>query len=126
MTAFSETKKCLFCAKLLRGRADKKFCDDACRNSHNNQQKAKSNYSNYVRNINNTLFKNRRILEQILPANEEITRASQEKLVQNGYVFKYHTHTYTNHKGNIYYYCFDYGYLPLQNNRYLIVRRKEG
>jgi predicted nucleic acid-binding Zn ribbon protein len=126
MTAFSEIKKCLFCTKPLRGRADKKFCDDACRNSHNNQQKAKSNYSNYVRNINNTLFKNRRILEQILPANEEITRASQEKLVQKGYVFKYHTHTYTNHKGNIYYYCFDYGYLPLQNNRYLIVRRKEG
>ena len=47
-------------------------------------------------------------------------------LIQKGYVFKYHTHTYTNHKGSIYYYCFDYGYLPLENNWFLVVRRKEG
>ena len=126
MTTSAETKKCLFCNKLLRGRADKKFCDDACRNSYNNQQKAKTNYSNYIRNINNTLLKNRRILEDILPANEETAKASQDKLIQKGYIFKYHTHTYTNQKGNVYYYCYDYGYLPLENNWYLIVRRKEG
>ncbi len=126
MTSISETKKCLFCTKPLRGRADKKFCDDGCRNSYNNQQKSKSGYSNYVRNIYNTLFKNRRILEQILPSNEDIIRINLDKLILKGYVFKYHTHTYTNQKGSIYYYCFDYGYLPLENNWFLIVRRKEG
>jgi hypothetical protein len=121
----SETKKCLFCSKLVRGRADKKFCHDACRNSYNNQLKAKTNYSNYVRSINNTLSKNRRILEAMLSDNEEIAKANQDILVQKGYVFKYHTHTHTNQKGNVYYYCYDYGYLRLENNRYLIVRRKE-
>jgi predicted nucleic acid-binding Zn ribbon protein len=125
MTTSPQTKKCLFCNKPLRGRTDKKFCDDACRNSYNNQQKAKSNYSSYIRNINNTLLKNRRILEHILPAEEETVKTNGDKLLQKGFVFKYHTHTYTNQKGNIYYYSYDYGYLPLENNWYLVVRRKE-
>jgi hypothetical protein len=125
MTGFSETKNCLFCSKILRGRADKKFCDDACRNSYNNQQKAKSSYSGYIRSINNALIKNRRILENELPDDKETITSNEDKLVQKGFAFKYHTHTYTNQKGNVYYYCYDYGYLPLDNNRYLIVRGKK-
>jgi predicted nucleic acid-binding Zn ribbon protein len=121
----SETKKCLFCSKPVRGRADKKFCHDACRSSYNNQEKAKTNNSSHIRYINNTLFKNRRILEEMLPADEDVAKANQDKLMQKGYVFKYHTHIYTNQKGQVYYYCYDYGFLPLENNRYLIVRRKD-
>ena len=63
-------KKCIECNKLLKGRADKKFCDDLCRNSYNN--KLNSDTNGYVRNINNTLRKNRRILEETLPAAEEM------------------------------------------------------
>ena len=38
MTAFEQekNKKCLSCGKLLKGRVDKKFCDDYCRNNYNN------------------------------------------------------------------------------------------
>jgi hypothetical protein len=125
MTASPETKKCLFCNKPLRGRTDKKFCADACRNSYNNLQKAKSSYSSYIRNINNTLLKNRRILESLLPADKKTANANEDKLLQKGFVFKYHTHTYTTQEGNIYYYCYDYGYLPLENKWYMVVRRKE-
>ena len=60
--ASNETKTCLACGKPLKGRIDKKFCDDYCRNNYNNQQKAKGSHSSYVRNINNTLLKNRKIL----------------------------------------------------------------
>jgi hypothetical protein len=49
----------------FKGRADKKFCDDYCRTNYNNQLKSCEN--NYVRNINNALGKNRRILEELLP-----------------------------------------------------------
>lgn len=126
MTAPLDTKTCLYCDKPLRGRTDKKFCDDACRNSHNNRQKLKSNFSNYTRSINNALLKNRSILEKLLPLSEENMKTTQEKLIQKGFLFKYHTHTYTNLKGSVYYFCYDYGYLPLNNKWYLIVRRKEG
>ena len=77
MSAF-ETKTCLACGKPLKGRVDKKFCDDYCRNNYNNQQKAKGSHSNFVRNINNTLLKNRKILESILPEGEETAKASKD------------------------------------------------
>ncbi len=119
----TETKNCLTCDKPLRGRTDKKFCDDHCRNSYNNQLKAITN--NQVRNINNALKKNRRILEELLPVPEKMGKANKEKLLQKGFVFKYVTHLYTNKRGSIYYFCYDYGYLPLENDWYLIVKRKE-
>ena len=68
MTA-TETATCLNCEKTLKGRTDKKFCDDYCRNSYNNQLKASKN--NLVRNINNALGKNRRILESFFKPKED-------------------------------------------------------
>ena len=124
MTA-SEQKNCLACGKPLKGRIDKKFCDDYCRNNYNNQQKAKSNYSSLVRNINNALLKNRKILESVLPDGEETAKANRDKLQSLCFQFKYHTHIYTTKTGKAYFYCYDYGYLPLDNDWFLIVRRKE-
>ncbi|MEO7801082.1 MAG: DUF2116 family Zn-ribbon domain-containing protein, partial [Ginsengibacter sp.] len=74
-----DEKKCLACGKPLRGRVDKKFCDDYCRNNYNNRQKAKGSHSSFVRNINNCLLKNRKILESIL-LEDETAKASKEKL----------------------------------------------
>lgn len=113
---------CLFCNKPLKGRADKKFCNDYCRNAYNNQ--LKSNTSNLVRNINNTLIKNRRILASVL-GDEEMSKTTKEKLAQQGFQFKYVTHTYTNKKGNVYFFCYEYGYLALEHDWFLIVKRKE-
>lgn len=111
---------CLNCNKVLKGRTDKKFCDDYCRNTYNNQLKATTN--NFVRNVNNALGKNRRILESFFKKNDETTRTSKEKLLMKGFQFKFITHTYTNKKGNVYYFCYDIGYLPLENDWYLLVK----
>lgn len=119
----NQIRNCQTCSKPLRGRADKKFCDDYCRNSYNNQLKSGTN--NYIRNINNALRKNRRILEELIPENEKMTRAPKEKLQRLGFQFKYTTHTYTNQKGNTYYFCYEYGWLPLENDWYLLVQQKE-
>jgi hypothetical protein len=119
----SEAKVCLSCGKNLKGRSDKKFCDDYCRNNYNNLLKADTN--NFVRNINNSLRKNRRILEDLLAAKDEMTKTTKDKLLMHGFQFKYFTHTYTNKKGNTYFFCYEYGYLPLENDWYLIVKRKE-
>jgi len=122
MTA-TDTATCLNCKKTLKGRTDKKFCDDYCRNSYNNQLKASKN--NLVRNINNALGKNRRILESFFISEEEIAKTNKGKLLEKGFQFKYMTHTYTNKKGNIYFFCYDLGYMPLDNDWYLLVKRKE-
>lgn len=121
----SKKRTCLACSAILRGRADKKFCNDYCRNNYNNEKKAKSSQSPLVRNINNALMKNRKILESLLPEGDETSRANKDKLLRQGFQFKYLTHTYTTKTGKTYFYCYDLGYLPLENDWYLIVRKKE-
>ena len=116
-------KTCILCANPIKGRSDKKFCDDYCRAAFNNELKSKSN--NFIRNVNNALCKNRRILENILAGKEPTTKVNQDKLIERGYQFKYHTHVYNTRSGQTYYYCYDHGYLPLENNRYLVVKRNE-
>src|SRR5450432_2172183 len=54
-----------------------------------------------------------RILEELLPEGKEMAKTTKERLLQKGFLFKYVTHLFTNKEGMIYYYCYDYGYLPL-------------
>ncbi len=125
MTA-SETNSCLACLKPLKGRVDKKFCEDYCRNNYKNQQISKGNYSGLVRNINNALLKNRKVLESILAnATEETSTANRDKLMRLGFNFKYFTNILIAKNGNTYHYCYDYGYRLLENDWFLIVRKKE-
>lgn len=119
----NETKNCLECGKSLKGRVDKKFCDDYCRNNYNNKQKLAD--SGVVRLINNVLAKNRRILQSLLPADKETNKTTRDNLLLKGFSFKYLTHIYTTKTGKAYYYCYEYGYLPIDNDWFLIVRKKE-
>jgi predicted nucleic acid-binding Zn ribbon protein len=123
MQTVNNEKTCKQCGKNLKGRSDKKFCEDYCRAAFNNELKSAAN--NFVRNVNNALAKNRRILHAALPDGETTAKTTKEKLLQAGFQFKYLTHTYKNTKGNIYYYCYEYGYLPLDNDWFLIVRRNQ-
>jgi predicted nucleic acid-binding Zn ribbon protein len=123
MLAQKENKSCLSCGKPVKGRSDKKFCDDYCRAAYNNELKSVAN--NYVRKVNNALSKNRRILESILPQSEATAKISRDKLLEKGFQFKYLTYIHKTKTGNTYFYCYEYGYLPLENNWYLVVRREE-
>jgi hypothetical protein len=123
ITYTTEEKYCLCCNKPVKGRTDKKFCNDYCRNNYNNQLKSTSN--NLVRNTNHALGKNRRILESIIPDGEEMFKIKKETMINMGYLFKYSTHVYVNKKGSVYYYCYDYGYLPLDKEWCLVVRATE-
>ena len=118
-----EPTLCLSCEKPVKGRSDKKFCDDYCRAAYNNDLKSASN--NLVRNVNNALGKNRRILESLLPQGDATAKTNHHKLIEKGFQFKYHTSMYKAKNGNTYFYCYEYGYLPLENNWYLIVKREE-
>ena len=118
-----EEKVCLSCGKTVKGRSDKKFCDDYCRAAYNNDLKSAAN--NLIRNVNNALGKNRRILESLLPEGEATAKASRDKLIEKGFQFKYHTHSYLTKTNKTYFYCYEYGYLPLENNWFLIVKREE-
>lgn len=116
-------KECLECGETIKGRIDKKFCSDLCRNSYNNKLNGSSNTSTYVKSVNAILKKNRKILEELIP--EETAKASKSKLLLKGYNFSFYTNVYTTKKGTNYYYCYEYGYLPIDNDYYFLVKKKE-
>ena len=116
-------RTCPTCNRPIAGRLDKKFCDDGCRNAYNNRHYGDRN--NYIRRVNGLLNRNRRLLESLLTKGEEMTRLPRAKLAELGYNFQYNTHQYTNKNGQVYYFCYEYGYLPLEKDWLLIVKRKE-
>ena len=114
-------KKCPVCGEAIIGRIDKKFCSDQCRNEFNNRQNHDSN--SYVRRINNTLRKNRRILEALNPDGK--IRVSKMKLLNRGFDFRYFTSIYRTKTGNTYYFCYEQGYLQLNEGYCALVRRND-
>ena len=116
-----QEKSCLECGTEIFGRVDKKFCSDQCRNSYNNRLNSDSN--NYVRNVHNVLRKNRRILEELNPGGK--SKTTRIKLTEKGFDFNYHTSTYTTKAGATYYFCYEYGYLPIDNGYFALVKKQE-
>ncbi|ALM21259.1 hypothetical protein AAT17_08480 [Nonlabens sp. MIC269] len=114
------TKQCPECGDEVRGRADKRFCSDYCRNVANN--KLNKDSTALMRNINNRLRKNWRVLKSI-NVNDK-TKTTRNKLLAEGFDFNFFTSIYTTKKGTIYYFVYDQGYLPMDDDYYLIVKRE--
>ena len=115
------TNNCQECDEPIKGRSDKKFCSDSCRNAFNNHFNRDS--TNLMRRVNRTLRKNKMVLEKLNPNGK--SKASKKVLLQKGFNFDYHTNTYTTKNGNTYYFCYEQGYLPLGNEMFALVIRKE-
>ena len=114
-----ETKNCLYCKKQIKGRTDKKFCNDYCRNIFNNQINAAS--TNLMRNINHVIGKNRRILSFFV-SEETIIKIKKEDMLLDGFQFKYYTHVQTIKTGAMLYCCYDVVYLYLDEETLLVTR----
>ncbi|WP_339701197.1 hypothetical protein [uncultured Marixanthomonas sp.] len=111
-------RACPECGDKIIGRADKKFCSDACRNSHNNA--LNKDNKNLVRNINNRLRKNYRILEKL--NTKDKTKVKKQTLQKHGFNFQFFTGQYVTKVGSVYLYVYDQGYLPLEDDWYLLVK----
>lgn len=120
MKKIEEKKFCLHCGDPIRGRKDKKFCDDLCRNAHNNIQYAEK--SNTVRRINRILLKNRNILEKLLINEKPVARVSRLQLSTLGFAFNYYTHTRLNSKDTLYRYCYEFGLAELEEDKMIVIR----
>lgn len=112
---------CLDCGTFVKGRADKKFCDDSCRNNYNNRLKLEDNL--VLRRVNSILRKNRAIMANLNPTGK--AKVSRKKLITAGFNFDYHTYSYCAQNGNTYIFCYEYGYLVLNEDSFLLVKREE-
>ena len=114
-----ESRKCLECGDKVVGRIDKKFCSDYCRNAYNNKVNKES--KNLIRNTNNRLRKNYKILTDLNTTGK--TKVTRRKLFDRGFDFTFFTSIYTTKTGNTYFYIYDQGYLALENELYLLIKR---
>ena len=89
-------RECSDCGATLRGRSDKKFCDDQCRSNFNNRMKA-GIYSS-MRPVNSILRKNHAILSKICLKQKVIIK--KDDLLKHGFNPDYHTHLHQTQNGN--------------------------
>lgn len=108
---------CMHCGKEVKGRLDKKFCDDVCRNAWHNKQN--QDEATHIRTVNAILKKNRKILMDLNLTGKSKVR--KEDLLKNGFNFDYLTRIYTTQKGSTYFFCYEQGYLPLEGDWYMLV-----
>lgn len=113
-------KVCLECGEKIVGREDKKFCSDGCRNAYNN--KINKDSTNYMRNINNKLRKNYRILSDLNA--EGKSKTTKTKLLSKGFDFDFFTNILNTGSGNTYYFVYDQGYRFLDNDFYMLVKKE--
>ncbi|UHO39973.1 hypothetical protein H5J24_08115 [Chryseobacterium capnotolerans] len=111
---------CLECGEKIIGRSDKKFCNDACRNAYNNKQNKDS--TNLMRNVNNKLRKNYRILVETNIDGK--TKIAKSKLESLGFDFDYFTNLKVYKNGSEYKFIYDYGYKLLEEDFVLIVKNQ--
>lgn len=112
-------KSCLECGEKIVGREDKKFCSDGCRNAYNN--KINKDSTNFMRNINNRLRKNYRILSELNTDGK--SKTTRNKLHSKGFDFDHFTNILQTKTGNTYYFVYDQGYLLLENDLYMLVKK---
>jgi len=113
-------KTCLECADKIVGREDKKFCSDGCRNAYNN--KINKDSTNFMRNVNNKLRKNYRILCELNSEGKSTT--TKEKMMQKGFDFDFFTNILQTKTGNTYYFLYDQGYRSLENDYFMLVKKE--
>ncbi len=114
-------KTCSNCNREIFGRADKKFCSDYCRSTFNNKENSLTN--SYMLKVNKVLRKNRKILASLNPKGK--TKIHIQKLQDKGFRFNYFTNQYITQKGVTYYFCYDQGFLALDNNYYALVTKQD-
>jgi len=116
-----DDRVCLDCGEPIRGRSDKKFCDDQCRNSYNN--KVNRIHELTILKTNKILRKNRSILSRLSPAGKTII--PRKYLELSGFDFDHFTKLYRSKNGNTYYIVYDHGYMPISADKIIIASNEE-
>jgi len=77
----------------------------------NNEKRRENPEEKLIMTVNTILRKNRSILKNLNP--EGKTTVRKDYLVVQGFDFCYHTHQFQTRQGNLYHFCYEFGYLLL-------------
>lgn len=111
---------CPSCREPIKGRKDKIYCSPTCRSAAQ-YEKRMVNEQFYLQ-VERQLKTNRKILKRYNKSG--FTTLRKERLLEEGFNPKFFTHYWKNKKGQIYLFCFDFGFLELEQDgkkKYLLV-----
>jgi len=121
MSIQQEVKYCTYCDKQIRGRSDKKFCNDFCRSSYHYE--INRDISTLVHSINLALRRNRKILQSFISPTELKTEIERDSVLVYGFSFTYFTHQKMVND-TLYHFCYDFGYHVVSRDTISIVHHK--
>ncbi len=104
---------CKYCDEKLEGRVDKIYCDEHCKSAYN-YKVSKNKEASFFNKVEKQLKANRRLLKLYNKAGKAIIR--KEDLIASGFNPKFFTHYWKNTKGDVYLFCFEFGYLERTEN----------
>ncbi|HET8735226.1 MAG TPA: DUF2116 family Zn-ribbon domain-containing protein [Pricia sp.] len=117
----TNNNNCPVCGTSVKGRSDKKFCSQKCK-SINQYENRQENEKFYLK-VDRQLKINRKLLKRYNKSGFTTVRRSE--LIENGFDPKFFTHYWKNGKGDVYLFCYDYGFLFLERkprHKYLIIQ----
>ena len=117
--------QCLKCGKKLKGRSDKKFCDEYCKSAYHYQRGLEGDLKFY-NDVLRVLRHNRKILKLYNRAGKATVRS--KLLLEQGFNPKFFTHYWKNQKGDVYLFVFEYGFLKREEHgveKYILVKWQE-
>lgn len=115
-----ETKYCLNCGETIKGRVDKKYCDDTCRSTFHHRKTPEQ--VNFMRSIHYILKKNRMILANFFKTPQQTPAVEKQSLLEKGFHFGYHTQTLKMESNNPQFACYDYAYQELNENQIILFK----
>lgn len=121
-------KSCPVCKIQFSGRMDKKYCSANCKSIDHYEKRRKE--EKFYFEVDRQLKINRRILKKY--NRNGMTKLKCEILVSEGFNPNFFTHYWKNRKGDVYLFCYDYGFLKLKDKingsvkeKYIIVEWQE-
>ena len=115
-------RKCMECGDKVEGRSDKVFCTAYCKSSYHYKKSTEDGDNRFVI-IDKQLKLNRRLLKSYNKAGKAIVR--KEAMILSGFNPKYFTNYWKNQKGDVYLFCYEFGFLEKQENgksKYVLVQ----
>lgn len=121
-------RKCPVCEASVKGREDKVFCSINCKSIYQYEKRKK--YETFYFEVDRQLKTNRKLLKKYNRAG--MTSLRREILDEEGFNPKFFTHYWKNKKGDVYLFCYDYGFLKInevfngvKKSKYLIVEYQD-
>lgn len=113
-------KTCPTCGDIIKGRKDKIYCSVKCKSTA--QYESRSMKEKFFIDVDKQLKTNRKILKRYNKTG--FTTLRKEKIIEEGFNPRFFTHYWKNQKGQVYLFCYDYGFLELEQQgkkKYLLV-----